>query len=125
MPVKVIELSAPDLVGLTADDYEVITHKNTVVSRPATYVVLKYVHPVVKRRSTQQLLTVPTPRGLWDGSMVDVSIIVSVLLDKFLYHLPIYRQNQRLRANGIDLRSATLMNWVQRSIVLLGLVYQA
>ncbi|MFT5392585.1 MAG: hypothetical protein ACI8PT_002783, partial [Gammaproteobacteria bacterium] len=30
MPVKVIELSAPDLDGPNAADYEVITHKNTL-----------------------------------------------------------------------------------------------
>jgi transposase len=127
VPVKVIELSAPELDGPNADDYEVITHKHTfrLASRPATYVVLNYVRPVVKRRSTQQLLTVPAPSALWDGGLADVSIIVAMLLDKFLYHMPLYRQHQRLRANGIELSPTTLTNWVQRASALLVPIYQA
>jgi len=47
------------------------------------------------------------------------------LLDKFLYHLPLYRQHQRLETNGIRVARSTLPNLVKRSIELLRPVDQA
>jgi hypothetical protein len=45
VPVAVIKVSNPDLVGLTAADYEVIGEKVTyrLAQRPGSYVLLKYV----------------------------------------------------------------------------------
>ncbi|MGK0168882.1 MAG: transposase [Gammaproteobacteria bacterium] len=127
MPVKVIELSAPDLDGPNAADYEVITHKNTLPCDLPPRDVRGVERRSPGRQTSKHTATVDRtrPEGLGDGSMADVSLIVSVLLDKFLYHLPLYRQHQRLCANGIGLCSATLTNWVQRSFALLGLIYQA
>nr|WP_320109461.1 transposase [Alkalimarinus alittae] len=48
-----------------------------------------------------------------------------MLLDKFLYHLPLYRQHQRLEQNGVQVARSTLTNLVKRSIELLTPIYQA
>ncbi len=42
-----------------------------------------------------------------------------MLVDKFQYHIPLYRQHQRLTAAGITLSRATLTNYVRRAISLL------
>lgn len=127
VPVKDIALSAPELDGPNAHEYEVIAHKHTyrLAQRPASYVVLHYVRPVIKRRSTNTLMTVPAPSGVWEGSIADVSVIAGMLCDKFLYHLPLYRQHQRLAANGITLSRTTLTNWTHRAIALLTPIYEA
>jgi transposase len=54
-----------------------------------------------------------------DKSVADVSFIVGMLVDKFQYHLPLYRQHQRLAAAGITLSRSTLGTIVARSIDLL------
>ena len=54
VPVHTMELSAPQLDGPNAEDYEIIAYKTTrrLAQRPGSYVVLEYVRPVIKRKST-------------------------------------------------------------------------
>ena len=127
VPVEEIELVAPELEGPEAEDYEVIGHKITyrLAQRPGSRVVLKYTRPVVKKKSTQTIITTPAPANVLDKSFADVSFLVGMLLDKFLYHLPLYRQHQSLELNGIKVARSTLTNLVQRSIDLLEPVYEA
>src|SRR5581483_5730929 len=89
-PVETIELPDPQTEGLSADQYEVISHKVSyrLGQRPGSYVILKYVRPVTKRVDTQQISCAPAPAGVVDGSRADVSFVVGLLIDKFAYHLP-------------------------------------
>jgi transposase-like protein len=48
-----------------------------------------------------------------------------MLTDKFMYHLPLYRQHQRLQQAGITLSRTTLTNLVMRSIDLLRPIVEA
>lgn len=50
--------------------------------------------------------------------------LVGILLDKFLYHLPLYRQHQRLEQNGVQVARSTLTNLVKCSIEHLMPIYQ-
>ena len=60
-----------------------------------------------------------------DNSIADVSFLVGMLVDKFLYHLPLYRQHQRLTQSGIDLSRGTLTSLCKRSIELLRPIAEA
>ena len=60
---------------------------------PGSYVILKYVRPVIKRRDTQALSCPAAPSGVLEGSRADVSFIAGLLVDKLCYHLPLYRQH--------------------------------
>src|SRR5690606_5578060 len=55
VPVKVIEVPNPAVQGLSAEQYEVVGQKvsHRLAQQPGSYVVLKYVRPVIKRRDTQ------------------------------------------------------------------------
>src|SRR6185437_6953760 len=70
VPVETIEVAPPDLAGLSADQYEVIGEKLSyrIAQRPGSYVILKYVRPVVKRRDTQAIIAAPAPQGVIEGS---------------------------------------------------------
>lgn len=127
VPVEEIEILAPELQGPNAQDYEVIGYKTTyrLAQRPGSQVVLKYTRPVIKKKSTQQITTTAAPANVLDKSFADVSFLVGMILDKFLYHLPLYRQHQRLDLNGIKVARSTLTNLAQRSIALLVPIYQA
>jgi len=48
-----------------------------------------------------------------------------LMVDKFVYHLPLYRQHQRLAGGGITLARSTLTNLVKRSIELLAPIADA
>lgn len=127
VPMQVIELPAPELSGPDAADYEVISEKVTyrLAQRPSSYVVLKYVRPVVKHRPSEKLSSPPAPVGLWDGAMADVSVVAGLLVDKFVYHMPLYRQHQRMGRDGIVLARETLTNWAHNGIRLLEPIFDA
>ncbi len=127
VPVHTIELSAPQLEGPDADDYEIIAYKTTrrLAQRPASYVVLEYVRPVIKRKSSEKLMTVPAPSALWEGTIADVSVIAGLIEDKCVYYLPLYRQHQRMARSGVTVSRAVLSTWVHRAAELLRPIYDA
>jgi transposase len=127
VPVEVIEVAAPELSGPEADQYIIIDDKVTrrLAQRPGSYVVLEYHHPVLKHLPSQTLTTVAAPSAVFEGSLADVSLLAGMVIDKFAYHLPLYRQHQRLRDAGITLSRTTLTHYVQRAIELLRPIYDA
>lgn len=127
VPVEVIELSAPELQGPNADQYEVIDYQITrrLAQRPGSYVVLEYRRPIWRHKNSASLREVPAPAAVFAGSLADVSLLAGILVDKFCYHLPLYRQHQRLQDAGITLSRSTLTNYTQRAIALLRPIYDA
>lgn len=118
VPVEVIAVPVAELLGPDADQYEVIGMNSVhrVAQRPESLVVLRYDQPVVKRKGSGEIISTVAPRGVFDHSLADVSFLAGMLLDTFLYHLPLYRQHQRLQHAGITLSRATLTNLGKRSI---------
>src|SRR5262245_3146706 len=104
VPVQEILLTNPEVKGLPPDAYEVIGEKVTyrLAQRPGAYVILKYRRPVIKRKDTEELSCPPAPPAVFERSFADVSLLAGVLIDKFTYHLPLYRQHQRLLQAGIQ-----------------------
>ncbi len=121
VPVEVIEIEVPELNGPDAEQYEVIGTNSLyrLATRPASHVVLRYDTAVVKHKVSNDIINTPVPAGVFDHSLADVSFLVGMLVDKFMYHLPLYRQHQRLQQAGIALSRTTLTNLTQRSIELL------
>ena len=127
VPVETITVANPDIEGLTPDQYEVIGEKvsHRLAQRPGSYVILKYVRPLIKRRDTQTLHCPAAPSGVIDGSRADVSFLVGLLLDKFAWHLPLYRQHQRLADAGITVSRAWLTQLAAQAAALLVPIYEA
>ena len=126
VPVETIEIEAPELEA-EPERYEIIGHKEShrLAQRPASYVVLCYRRPVLKERKTAAIITPPAPANVLDNSVADVSLLAGMLVDKFAYHLPLYRQHQRMAEGGVQLARGTLTNLTQRAIDLLRPIYDA
>jgi transposase len=127
VPVQEILLSNPDVKALPPEAYEVIGETVTyrLAQRPGAYVILKYRRPVIKRKDTQALSCPPAPPAVFEKSFPDVSLVAGLLIEKFVFHLPLYRQHQRLQQAGIRLSRSTLTQWVQRAADLLEPIYYA
>lgn len=127
VPIEVINVPNPETEGLTPDAYEVIGEKvsHRLAQRPGSYVVLKYVRPVIKRRDTQVLSCPPAPVGVIDGSRADVSFIAGMMVDKLVYHLPLYRLHLRLRDAGFKVSRHWLTQLMQQAVPLLEPIHQA
>jgi len=128
VPVKEIEVPNPALEGLKEGvDYEVIETKSTyrLAQEPGAYVVLKFNRQVTKLKESEKILCAPAPDSPLPKSYADVSLLAGLLIDKFRYHLPLYRLHQRLKDTGIVLSRMTLANFVRRTIELLSPIYYA
>ena len=127
VPVEVVQLPAPEAAGLGADDYEVIGEKCTyrLAQRPGSYVVIKYARPVIKLRASGSITCAPAPVGVIEGSRADVSFVAGVLVDKFVYHLPLYRQHQRTTQAGIRVSRPWFTQLTQSAVSLLAPIAQA
>ncbi len=127
VPVETIVVPNPEMDDAQADAYEVIGEKVThrLAQRPGSYVVLKYVRPLIKRKDDQTLHCPPAPPAVIEGGRADVSFLAGVLVDKFLYHLPLYRQHQRLTAAGIEVSRQWLTQLVLAAALLLAPIVEA
>lgn len=127
VPVELIEVPAPETAGLSAEEFEIIGHKDSfrLAQRPGSYVVLKYRRPVIKVKSTQVITCPAAPVGVIESSRADVSFVAGLLIDKFAYHLPLYRQHQRLTDAGITVSRPWLTQLSQQGVALLEPIYEA
>jgi transposase len=121
VPVEVIEHTPSELAGPHADDYEIIDTRVTykLAQRAASYVVIKHTRPVFRPKGSDQPITPPAPANVLDASLADVSFLAGMLVDKFQFHLPLYRQHQRLKQAGITISRSTLTNLGKKAIELL------
>jgi len=127
VPVQTITLLHADLQGVPEDQYEIIGEKITyrIAQRPGAHHVIAYHRPVVKLKATQKILALPAPEGVLQDSRADVSFCAGLLMDKFAWHLPLYRQHQRLEACGIKVSRPWLTQLAQALISLLTPIYEA
>ena len=127
VPVHTMQVLSPEIAALRPDQYEVIAEKVTyrLCQQPGAYSVIKYVRPVVKRLDTQAISCSPPPLGVIESSRAYVSFVAGLLVDKFAYHLPLYRQHQRLTDSGITVSRPWLTQLAQKGIGLLVPIYEA
>jgi transposase len=78
-----------------------------------------YLAPADADRLKYKQLIAPLPSHPIAKSKMDISILVMLTNEKFLYHMPLWRQQQRLRHYGIDLSYSTLCSVVNRTCAVL------
>jgi transposase len=80
---------------------------------PAQYRVIVTHRPKYACRACEEgVVQVPAPERLIKGGLPTEAMVASVLVGKYAWHLPLYRQAQMLAAQGIDIKRAILAFWV-------------
>jgi transposase len=118
------EVVYPEKVrGLPAEAFEVIGEKVTerLVQIPTQYRVKRTRRVTVKLNG--ELLTAPAPDAVIERSFADVTFLAGMITDKFQYHLPLYRQHQRLSGGGVHVSRGHLTTLTHRTLELLEPVY--
>ena len=127
MPQTVIDVAATELSGDQADQYEIIGFKDSarLAQLRSSFRVLIYRRPIVRHKGEQSISVAAAPEAVLEGSYADVFLLGGLLVVKAVYHLPLYRQRQRLLNSGVQFSRSTLLNCMTRSIALLEPIYQA
>lgn len=90
---------------------------------PQKFFVKKIIRPKYARPSKEGVSIAELPSRPIQGGMVDVSFLVMLLLDKYVDHLPLYRQLKKYERLGVKLSDATVGDWTAKTIALLELLY--
>jgi transposase len=61
---------------------------------------------------TAGIIQAPAPARLVEGGLPTEAFVADVVVSKYAWHLPLYRQSQMLAAEGIDIDRSTLAHWV-------------
>ncbi len=96
-----------------------VENTDTLAIRPAKMYVKRIVRHKFVLRSQLQIedpdrqtfLIAPLPETIRPKSMVDASLLADILINKYIYHLPFYRQIQKYKELGVLLNDATINDW--------------
>lgn len=80
----------------------------------------KYVDPADEERG---VIIAPTPPRPVEKGMAEPSLLAHVTIEKYVDHLPIYRQVQRFTREGITLSASTMGDWIRQTADLLVPLY--
>jgi transposase len=131
VPVEDIAIDNPEIEGLSPEEYEVVSQKVSyrLAQKPGVFVILRYTRDVIKKlnpmNDEKKIFCPSLPPEVFEKSHADVSFLAGLLIDKFQYHLPLYRQHHRLQAAGIDVSRAWLTQLVHRCGDLLRPIFDA
>ena len=79
---------------------------------PAQFRVLVR-HPKYACRACEEtVVQAPAPERLIKACLPTEAMVASVLVSKYAWHLPLYRQAQMLAAQGLDIKRSVLAFWV-------------
>jgi transposase len=80
---------------------------------PAQFRVVVTHRPKYACRACEQaVVQAPAPERLIKGGLPTEAMVAYVLVAKYAWHLPLYRQAQMLLAQGLDIKRAILAFWV-------------
>jgi transposase len=79
---------------------------------PAQYRVIVTHRPRLACRACERIVEAPAPEHLIKSGLPTEAMVASVLVAKYAWHLPLYRQAKMLAAQGLDLDRSTLAFWV-------------
>lgn len=109
---KDVNLAEYDIIG---KDVERILHRT-----PARVWVECVERPVLRKKGEKDIpsptiLQAPAPVPVLGGGHVAADFLTGVLADKFVYHIPEYRQVKMYADAGVKLSTSTLNDWVHKT----------
>jgi transposase len=79
---------------------------------PAQYRVIVTHRPRLACRACERIVQAPAPEHLIKSGLPTEAMVAAVLVAKYGWHLPLYRQAKMLAVQGLDLDRSTLAFWV-------------
>lgn len=125
--VEEVPVANPATKDLDPSEYEIISYRTTerLCQEKSAYFITRFIQPVIKLKSSGKPINPPVIESVIQSPYADISILVGLITDKFLYYQPLYRQHQKLQAQGIDISRGTLNTWAHAFIDLFKPIYDA
>ncbi len=85
----------------------------------------KYVLPQEKEATNSIIIIAPLPVSPIEKAIAGPGLLAQLVIDKYVDHLPLYRQMQRFERAGVKLAYSTITDWVSGTCKLLTALYEA
>lgn len=106
-----------DMVQIGQEETEVLA------IRPEQFYVKKIIRPKYAKANKEGVIIAELPARIIPSGKVDESFLVALLIDKYVDHMPIYRQLKKYERLGIKLNDSTVGDWIAKSINYLEILY--
>jgi transposase len=122
LPVEEIEIHPEDdLMGMVLIGKEV---SNELECQPARLFIRRYIRYKYAAKDKEGVCIGALPKRVLDKAIAGPGLLATLLVDKYMDHLPLYRQRQRFLREGIPIAS-TLDGWVKASLDKLSILYES
>ncbi len=118
--------------GINPDECDVIGKDVTRIlhREPAKVWVEVIVTPILRHKADKNLPSpriyqAPTPTAIIGGNHVGADMLAQIIIDKYRYHLPEYRQVKQYADLGVTLPTSTINDWVHAVAAKLNPLYEA
>lgn len=92
---------------------------------PVQYCMVEHIRLKYGCRPCDSVVMSPKPAAPLPKAIAGASLLTDVALNKYQYHLPLYRQSKIMKHNRINISDKTLANWVMASGEALLKIYEA
>jgi transposase len=89
---------------------------------PMKYQVLRYIRPRYAveigdgSERDGSVTQAPAPARAVEGGMVSEAMLIALAVNKFSWHLPLNRQAEMMRSQGIEIDRSTLSRWIDKTV---------
>lgn len=93
--------------------------------QPGELFVKRYVRPKYAKPDNAGVVIGELPSRPLEKAMAGPGLLAQIVIDKYVDHLPLYRQMQRFERSGVKLPYSTLTDWVGSACRLIMPLYEA
>ena len=135
LPTEVVDIypeGTTDENGRLKDEYvEIGTDESYRLEHIAakTYIEKTIIHKVMlksdidKAPEDRRIIGARLPLAPVSRCMAGASVLADIIIGKFMYHLPFYRQIQQYKESGITISDSTMGGWYEAAVEKLKLLY--
>lgn len=114
LPVEEIEIHPQgDLSDMVCIGKEVTEE---LECEPARFFIRRYIRYKYATKNGEGVKTGELPERVIDKGIPGAGLLATILTDKYMDHLPLYRQKQRFARENIPIASSTIEGWVKQAL---------
>jgi transposase len=92
---------------------------------PGELFVKKYIRPKYALPGNSGVVVGELPTRPLEKAMAGEGLLAQIIIDKYVDHLPLYRQMQRFERSGVKLAYSTITDWVSNTCQLITPLFEA